>query len=165
MAYQKLILGRIGLAISPANPEIIYAIVEAAQGKGGFYKSTNRGASWEKQGGYSSSGNYYQEVIADPVNPDKVYAMDTWMRVSRDGGKTFSIVGEDTKHVDNHCMWIDPTDTDHFMVGCDGGIYETYDAAKTWNFKANLPVIQFYKVAVDNAEPFYNIYGGTQDNF
>ncbi|MDN5204664.1 glycosyl hydrolase [Fulvivirgaceae bacterium BMA10] len=161
----KVDLGRIGLDISPADPEIIYAIVEAAQGKGGFYRSTNRGASWKKMGGYSTSGNYYQEIIADPVNPDKVYAMDTWMRVSTDGGKNFKVVGEDFKHVDNHCMWIDRADTDHFLVGCDGGIYETWDAGKTWDFKANLPLMQFYKVAVDNSEPFYYTYGGTQDNF
>ncbi|MDX1476871.1 MAG: glycosyl hydrolase [Saprospiraceae bacterium] len=158
-------LGRIGMAISPANPEVIYAIVEAAQGKSGFYRSTNRGASWEKRGGFVTSGNYYQEIIADPVDPDKVYAMDTWMKVSDDGGKSFRNVGEDTKHVDNHCMWIDPEDTDHWLVGCDGGIYETWDAAQTWHFKPNLPIIQFYKVAVDNSEPFYYIYGGTQDNF
>ena len=158
-------LGRIGLCISPANPEFIYAIVEAAQGKGGLYRSTDRGASWSKRGGYSTSGNYYQEIVADPKNPDKLYAMDTWMKVSLDGGKTFKNVGEDYKHVDNHCMWIDPTDTDHYLVGCDGGIYETWDAAKNWHFKANLPITQFYKVAVDNAEPFYHIYGGTQDNF
>jgi len=158
-------LGRIGLAISPANPEIIYAIVEAAKGKSGFYRSVNRGASWEKRGDYVTSGNYYQEIIADPVNPDKVYAMNAWMQVSLDGGKSFNNVGEDSKHIDNHCMWIDKMDTDHFVVGCDGGIYETWDAAQTWDFKANLPVVQFYKVAVDNTTPFYFIYGGTQDNF
>ena len=101
-------LGRIGLAISPADPEIIYAVVEAAQGEGGFYRSTNRGASWEKRGGYSSSGNYYQEIVADPVNPDKIFAMNTWLQFSVDGGKTFKVLGEDSKHVDNHCMWIDP---------------------------------------------------------
>ncbi|HNP19560.1 MAG TPA: glycosyl hydrolase [Fulvivirga sp.] len=158
-------MGRIGIAISPVDPEIIYAIVEAAQGKGGFYKSTNRGASWEKQSSYSSSGNYYQEIVADPVNADKVYSMNTWMQVSTNGGKSFTNVGEDAKHVDNHCLWIDPNDSEHMLAGCDGGIYETFDAAATWLFKANLPVTQFYKVAVDNAEPFYNIYGGTQDNF
>ncbi len=157
--------GRIGLAIAPSNPEIIYAIVEASQGKGGFFKSTNRGASWEKAGGYSSSGNYYQEIIVDPVDASKIYAMDTWAQISVDGGKTFKVLGEVAKHVDNHCMWIDPTDTDHFLMGCDGGIYETWDAARTWDFKANLPITQFYKVALDNAEPFYNVYGGTQDNF
>ena len=158
-------LGRIGLVISPANPEIIYAIVEAAKGEGGFYKSTNGGASWEKQSSYSSSGNYYQELIADPIDENTVYSMNVWMQVSHDGGKSFSNVGEDFKHVDNHCLWIDPTDTAHLLAGCDGGIYETFDKGASWQFKANLPVTQFYKVAVDNSEPFYFIYGGTQDNF
>ena len=158
-------LGRIGLAISPANPEIIYAIVEAANGKSGFFASTNRGASWEKRSGHVTSGNYYQEIIADPVDEHTVYSMGTWMSVTHDGGRNFKKVGEDTKHVDNHCMWINPHNNNHWVVGCDGGIYETYDAAKTWDFKKNLPVTQFYKVAVDNDYPFYNIYGGTQDNF
>ncbi len=158
-------LGRIGLAISPADPEIIYAIVEAAQGKGGFFRSTNRGANWEKRSGHSTSGNYYQEIIADPVDPNTIYSMDTWMQISRDGGKTFQNAGEDFKHVDNHSIWINPANNKHWLVGCDGGIYETFDAAATWDFKENLPVTQFYKVAVDNDEPFYNIYGGTQDNF
>lgn len=158
-------LGRIGLTISPADPEKIYAIVEAAQDKGGFYRSTNRGATWEKMSSYSTSGNYYQEIVADPADPDKVYAMDVWFRVSKDGGKSWTVVGEDTKHVDNHSIWINPADTEHWLIGCDGGIYETYDSGKTWLFKANLPVTQFYKVTVDNDLPFYNIYGGTQDNF
>lgn len=157
-------LGRIGLAIAPSNPETIYAIVEAAQGKGGFYKTTNRGASWMKQGDYSSSGNYYQEIVVDPNDEKIIYGMNTWLQVSRDGGKSFGVLGEDTKHVDNHCMWIDPKDSDHFMAGCDGGIYETWDGAATWQYKANLPLTQFYKVALDNAFPFYNVYGGTQDN-
>jgi photosystem II stability/assembly factor-like uncharacterized protein len=158
-------LGRIGLAVS-ADPDIIYAIVEASSGdKSGFYKTTNAGATWTKQGGHVTSGNYYQEIVTDPVDPKTIYSMDTWLSSSHDGGKSFKRVGENTKHVDNHCMWINPHNTDHWMVGCDGGIYDTYDSGKTWIFKANLPVTQFYKVAVDNDEPFYNIYGGTQDNF
>lgn len=158
-------LGRIGLSISPADPEIIYAIVEAADGKSGFFASTNRGASWEKRGSHVTSGNYYQEIIADPVDPHTIYSMDTWMSVSHDGGRSFTGVGEVFKHVDNHCMWIDPNNNQHWLVGCDGGMYETFDAAKTWDFKENIPVTQFYKVAVDNDYPFYNVYGGTQDNF
>lgn len=159
-------LGRIGLAISPANPDVVYALVEAAQDKGGFFRSVDRGASWSKMGDYNSqSPQYYQELVADPVNVDCVYSMDTWMHVTLDGGKTFKHVGEKDKHVDNHCMWIDPQDTDYLLAGCDGGIYESYDRGQTWEFKANLPVTQFYKGAVDNSEPFYYIYGGTQDNF
>jgi len=91
--------------------------------------------------------------------------MDTWMTVTNDGGKTFNKVGEDFKHVDNHSIWINPNNNGHWLVGSDGGIYETFDNANSWDFKENLPVTQFYKVAVDNAKPFYNIYGGTQDNF
>lgn len=158
-------IGRIGLTISPANPEYIYAIVEAANGKGGFYRSLNKGASWKRQSSHSTSGNYYQEIIADPVDPNRVFSMDTWMTVTNDGGKTFNKVGEDFKHVDNHSIWINPNNNGHWLVGSDGGIYETFDNANSWDFKENLPVTQFYKVAVDNAKPFYNIYGGTQDNF
>jgi photosystem II stability/assembly factor-like uncharacterized protein len=157
--------GRIGLAISPANPEYLYAIVEAAQGQSGFFRSLDRGATWEKRSSFATSGNYYQEIVAHPSNPDIVYSMDTYLQWTTDGGKTFEMVGEQYKHVDNHCMWIDPDDTDHYLVGCDGGIYESFDAAKTWNFKPNLSVTQFYKVAVDNTLPFYYVYGGTQDNF
>ena len=158
-------IGRIGMDISDANPEIIYAIVEASERKGGFYKSTNRGETWVKQSGKVTSGNYYQEIFADPVDQDVVYIMDTWMSVTHDGGKSFKNVGEDYKNVDNHAMWINPNNNSHWLIGCDGGIYETFDSGKKWDFKKNLPVTQFYKVAVDNAEPFYNIYGGTQDNF
>lgn len=161
----KTELGRIGLAISQADAEIIYAIVEASDKKGGFFRSTNRGANWEKRSKEVTSGNYYQEIFTDTKDPKMVYSMNVWMTVSHDGGKTFKKVGEDYKHVDNHCMWIDPANNKHWLVGCDGGMYETYDAAKTWDFKGNLPVVQFYKVAVDNDKPFYNIYGGTQDNF
>ncbi len=160
----KVDMGRIGLAISPANPEYIYAIVEASQGKGGFFRSTNRGASWEKRSSYATSGNYYQEIVCDPNDENKVFSMNTWLHHTEDGGKTFKKTGEKSKHVDNHCMWIDPTDTKHWVVGCDGGMYETWDHAANWQFKPNLPITQFYKVALDNAYPFYNIYGGTQDN-
>ncbi len=158
-------LGRIGLAISPADPEKLYAMVETADDKGGVFRSTNRGASWEKRSGYYTSGNYYVELIPDPVDADRIYSMDVWMKVSDDGGKSWRNVGEDFKHVDNHALWIDPSDTDHLLAGCDGGLYETWDQGAHWRFLTNLPVTQFYKVAVDNAEPFYNIYGGTQDNF
>lgn len=160
-------IGRIGMDISPANPDVVYAIVEAQYDKGGVYKSTNRGASWNKVNKLSTSGNYYQEIICDPLDEDRLFFMDTYASFSEDGGKTVKRIPNEksTKHVDDHCIWIDPSNTDHWIMGCDGGIYETWDAANAWHFKPNLPVTQFYKVAVDNAEPFYNVYGGTQDNF
>ncbi len=159
-------MGRIGLAISPANPDVLYAIIEAARKAGGFFRSSNRGESWEKMSSYvSGSPQYYQELVPDPQNVDRVYSMDTWMQVTNDGGKSFQKVGEQFKHVDNHAMWVDPTDANYLLAGCDGGVYESYDSGATWNFKANLPITQFYRVSVDNDFPFYNIYGGTQDNF
>ena len=158
------IKGRIGMDISPAKPDILYALVEAEMDKQGLYKSTDRGESWKKVNRYVTSGNYYQEVFCDPLDENKVFFMDTWLHHTADGGKTVVKTGEKSKHVDNHCIWIDPSDTDHWIVGCDGGIYETWDHASNWHFKPNLPITQFYKVAVDNDYPFYNVYGGTQDN-
>lgn len=157
-------VGRIGMAISPVNPDYLFAIVEAANKKGGIFRSTNRGASWEKMCDNVTAGNYYQEIFCDPKDINKIYYMDFWVMVSKDGGRTFNKIGEKYKHVDNHALWIDPNDTQHLLVGCDGGVYETYDNGANWNFKSNLPVTQFYKVTVDNATPFYNVYGGTQDN-
>lgn len=157
-------MGRVGLAVSPVDPQVVYAIVEAQGDAKGFYRSTNQGASWEKMSSYATSGNYYQEIYCDPKDVDKVFSMNTWLHHTEDGGKTFVATGEANKHVDNHCMWINPDNTDHWIVGCDGGLYETYDHAKTWEYKANLPVTQFYKVSIDYDTPFYNVYGGTQDN-
>jgi photosystem II stability/assembly factor-like uncharacterized protein len=157
-------IGRIAMIISPIQSDIVYVMIEANEDKGGVYVSTNRGASFEKRSGHYTAGNYYMELIPDPVDIDKVYSMDTWGMMSLDGGKTFISMGEKNKHVDNHALWINPKNTKHKLMGCDGGLYETWDDCKTWHYKANLPITQFYRVSVDNALPFYNIYGGTQDN-
>jgi photosystem II stability/assembly factor-like uncharacterized protein len=158
-------LGRIGLAISPVNPDYVFAIVEAADGKGGFFRSENRGETFVKRSDYTTSGNYYIEIFCDPVDIDRIYSMDTWFHISDDGGKSFKKLNEKWKHVDNHAFWVNPNDPDYYLAGCDGGIYESWDAGDHWHFKSNLPVTQFYKVSTDNAEPFYHVYGGTQDNF
>lgn len=157
-------MGRIGIAVSPVDPNYVYAIVEARGKKGGFFRSTNKGETWSKMSSYKTSGNYYQEIICDLTDKDKVFSMNTWLHHTTDGGKNFVATGESMKHVDNHCIWINPNDPNHWIVGCDGGIYETYNHAKDWTYYSNLPIIQFYKVATDNDYPFYNIYGGTQDN-
>lgn len=159
-------MGRIGLAVSPANPDVVYAIVEAQHEQQGFYRSTDAGESWEKRNSYiSGSPQYYQEIVADPVDVDRVYSLDTWTMVTVDGGKTFSKLGELYKHVDNHAWWIDPEDPEHMLSGNDGGLYESFDRGETWRFFPNMPITQFYRATPDNDLPFYNVYGGTQDNF
>lgn len=157
-------LGGMGMAISPANPDVIYLSVEAAEKQGGFYRSTNRGASWEKMSDMTAKGQYFNEIFCDPKNVDKVFLMDVYSKVSLDGGKTWKNIGQNNRHVDDHAMWINPNNTNHYLIGGDGGIYETFDDGANWLFKANLPITQFYRVNVDNDLPFYNVYGGTQDN-
>ncbi|HRX51953.1 MAG TPA: glycosyl hydrolase [Candidatus Krumholzibacteria bacterium] len=158
-------LGRIGMDIAPSDPDRLYAIVEAAQDKGGFFRSDDLGENWRKVDDYvSSSPQYYQEITVDPHDADRIWSLSTWLARSEDGGATWDRIPVDHKHVDDHAIWIDPDATDHVLVGCDGGIYETWDDGATWHFKANLPVTQFYKVSVDYDAPFYSVYGGTQDN-
>ena len=158
-------MGKIGLAVSPVDPDVVYAIVESLGDKSGTYRSVDGGANWEKRSDYQSgSPQYYNELIPDPHDIDRVYSNDTWLHVTEDAGKSFEKVPEKAKHVDNHALWIDPGHPAHLLAGCDGGVYETWDRGATWDFKANLPITQFYKITADNAQPFYNVYGGTQDN-
>jgi len=160
-------MGKIGLAISPQNPDVVYATIELTRQKGGFYRSANGGGSWKKTSDYFSGGtgpHYYQEIFASPHQFDRIYQMDPRMHWSNDGGKTFVQVGEANKHGDNHALAFDPNDPNYLLSGSDGGLYESWDLGKSWKFISNLPVTQFYKLAVDYDEPFYNIYGGTQDN-
>lgn len=158
-------LGRIGLGLALSNPDILYAIVEAALDKGGFYRSEDGGESWSRMSDrVSTSPQYYQELVVDPRDPDLVWSMDTWLSYTEDGGETWTRASTKAKHVDDHALWIDPRDPRHVLAGCDGGIYESWDRGEVWDFKSNLPVTQFYKVTVDYDEPFYWAYGGTQDN-
>lgn len=158
-------VGRIGLAISSVNPDYVYAIVEAANNNSGFFRTTNRGASWEKMSDYkNASPQYYSEIICDPVDVNKVYVLDTYSVYTTDGGKTFTQIKRPSRHVDDHAFWINPANTNHYLIGGDGGIYETFDAGETFHFTDNLPITQFYRVSVDNYEPFYRVMGGTQDN-
>ncbi|MEM7324929.1 MAG: glycosyl hydrolase, partial [Actinomycetota bacterium] len=161
-------MGRIGLAVTPAAPELVYATIEATEEKEqGFYRSTNRGHSWERRNEYLSGGtgpHYYQEIFASPVDHRKVYQVDVFINVTEDGGKTFRNLEETgDKHSDNHVVWIDPGNGLHLIVGTDAGLYETFDDGHSWRHVSNLPISQFYRVAVDNSVPFTNVLGGAQD--
>ena len=167
-------MGRIGLAYAPSRPNRVYAIVEAvtpASDKAkktdgpGIYRSDDFGQTWKKVSSHkTSSAQYYNELFVDPHDADRVYAVDTFLSVSEDGGVSWKKLGLKHRHVDDHAVWIDPSNTEHLMVGGDGGIYETYDRGKTWSHADNLPIVQFYRIAADNDLPFYNVCGGTQDN-
>jgi photosystem II stability/assembly factor-like uncharacterized protein len=159
--------GKIGLAVTPADPSIVYATIEAGDGERGFYRSRDRGESWEKRNSYISGGtgpHYYQEIEASPHDANLVYQMDVFVHVTRDGGATFTNLesGHD-KHSDNHAMWIDPSDARHLIVGSDAGLYETFDGGVRFRHFPNLPISQFYKVALSDRLPFYDVLGGAQD--
>jgi photosystem II stability/assembly factor-like uncharacterized protein len=160
-------MGKIGLAVTPADPSLVYATIEANNDEKGFYRSRDRGESWEKRNGYISGGtgpHYYQEIEVSPTNPELVYQMDVFIQVTRNGGATFETLetGND-KHSDNHALVIDPANGRHLIVGTDSGVYESFDEGKTFRHFPNLPVSQFYKVALNNRAPFYDILGGAQD--
>ncbi len=159
-------MAKIGLAISPQKPDVLYAAITLDRRTGGIYKSTNRGSSWEKQSDAvagATGPHYYQELYASPHAFDRIYLVDVRIQVSDDGGKTVRRLKEQHKHSDNHAIAFRMDDPNYLLIGTDGGIYESFDLAENWRFMNNLPLTQYYKVAVDDAEPFYNILGGTQD--
>jgi len=160
-------LGKIGLAISPFNPDVIYAAIELDRRKGGVFMSTNRGASWKKQSDAVSGGtgpHYYQELYASPHHEGKLFLMNNYVQISDNHGKTFYTMNEKNKHVDSHAMAFKASDPNYVLFGTDGGLYESFDLTKSWKFIRNLPITQYFKLAVDDSKPFYKIYGGTQDN-
>ncbi|HEY0658754.1 MAG TPA: hypothetical protein VGD05_09780, partial [Pyrinomonadaceae bacterium] len=157
-------LGRIGIDISPVNPNVVYATIEASGNLSGIFRSNDRGATWERTSPNIAQAMYYGQVVADPKNVDRIYIPNVVLQVSDDGGRTQRPLVSRLVHVDYHAVWVDPKNTDYILVGNDGGVYESFDRGANWHFKANLPVAQFYDIAVDNNVPFYNVYGGTQDN-
>jgi photosystem II stability/assembly factor-like uncharacterized protein len=157
-------LGRIALGISPQQPDVVYALVTAANKESGFFKSMDGGATWQRQSNYKVvDPQYYGKIYPDPHKFDKVYAVDVNIHVTDDGGKKCLPTGWKI-HSDNHAIVFEPKDPAHLLVGNDGGLYETSDGGRTWHHFTNMPTTQFYRVAVDNASPFYHIYGGAQDN-
>lgn len=160
-------MGKVGLAISPHTPNTIYAAIETDRRDGGVYRSTDGGASWEKRSDTVSGGtgpHYYQELYVSPHHSGRLYLVSNTSQISYDAGASFESLNNEHKHVDDHAIAFRPDDPDYIMYGCDGGLYESFDHTQTWRYIDNLPITQFYKVSVDDDMPFYNVYGGTQDN-
>ena len=160
-------LGKIGLAMSPQQPDVVYAAITLDRRKGGVWRSENQGSSWTKMSDAVSGGtgpHYYQELYASPHAFDRLYLMDVRVQVSDDGGRNFRRMKEVRKHSDNHALIFRADDPDYLLIGTDAGVYESFDLAENWRFIDNMPLTQYYKVAVDDREPFYHIFGGTQDN-
>ncbi|HEY7288688.1 MAG TPA: hypothetical protein VH583_02540 [Vicinamibacterales bacterium] len=184
-------MGRIGLDLSRKRPNILYAIVEgqapargagpaepAPQGGGrgatvatgvdatptGLYRSDDAGATWKKVNNENPRPMYFSQVRVDPNDPDVVFYAGVKLHRSLDGGKTVTLNATQSIHDDVHAIWIDPSNSQHVIIGNDGGVAVSWDQAKTWNFVNNLPVGLFYHASVDNATP-YNICGGMQDNY
>jgi len=163
-------MGKIGLAVSPQRPDVVYAVIELGRRKGGVWRSANGGASWEKRSDYVAGGtgpHYYQEVFASPHRFDRIYHMDVRLHVSEDGGKSFTSIEGKHKHVDNHALAFDPNDPDYLLAGCDGGVYQSWDLGRTWKFVSNLSdwqVVIFadgHQPAVDPTNPDI-VYGEWQ---
>jgi len=159
-------MGRIALAVSPQKPDVVYTAIalHRSDRQTEFYRSEDAGAHWTQMGLFNlQDPEYYGEIYADPFVFDRVYMMNVQVMVTENGGKTIRGAGWGI-HSDNHSLNFDPADPNHLIEGNDGGLYETWDHGRTWRHFNNIPVTQFYRVSVDNGLPFYNVYGGTQDN-
>ena len=160
-------LGKIGLAISPQQPDIVYAAIETDRSSGGVWMSEDRGESWRQMSDAVAGGtgpHYYQELYASPHEFGRLWLVSNTTLTSDDHFATYQGINNDEKHVDDHAIAFRQSDPDYIIFGSDGGLYETFDGMETWRYVANLPVMQYYKIAVDDAAPFYHVFGGTQDN-
>jgi photosystem II stability/assembly factor-like uncharacterized protein len=155
-------VGRIGIAFCPSDPSVVYASAVAPDG--GMFRSRDGGHTWERRNAEVQSHWFYGELVCDPENPDRIYAPMTPLNVSDDGGRTFRNLVRTAVHVDHHALWVNPRDPDHLIVGNDGGIYVSRDRGERWLWQPNVPVMQLYTASYDLQEPFYHVYGGTQDN-
>jgi photosystem II stability/assembly factor-like uncharacterized protein len=160
-------LGRIAVDVSPANPDMVYALIEAKE-QGGLYKSKDRGKTWKlvnDEAPVKERPFYFSCIVADPTDTGIVYKPGFQLYASHNGGKDFMTApaSPGRMHSDVHALWISPADNRFIYAGTDGGVYVSNDQAERWRMLANLPVSQFYHVAADNRSP-YHIYGGLQDN-
>jgi photosystem II stability/assembly factor-like uncharacterized protein len=156
-------IGRCALEVYRKNPNIVYALVEN-MAQGGIYRSEDKGFTWTRMSNTDPRPSYYSQVRIDPNSDQRVWVLGAPLYLSEDGGKTFRQDRWPKIHSDFHAMWIDPANSDHVILGSDGGITITYDSGRSWDFLNNLPLGQFYEIAFDMARP-YHVCGGLQDNY
>ena len=156
-------LGRIGLDIYRRDGNRVYATVEARRGQTGVYGSTDRGETWGKLSDTNPRPMYFSQIRVDPNNPERIYLGGQNLMRSDDGGRTFTDEGARNVHLDHHALWIDPNDSNHLILGSDGGVSTSFDGSESWRFYDNLPIAQFYEVGYDNRNPYW-VCGGLQDN-
>ncbi len=154
-------VGRIGVSIFRHNPNVVYAIIQHA--KGGIFRSEDKGETWTKMGDTNPRPSYYSQIVVDPNNDLRIWVLGAPMYYSEDGGKTFVTNRVSRIHGDFHAMWINPHDSNHMIVGSDGGIHWSHDGGRTWEFVNAVPLGQFYEVGYDMRKPYW-ICGGLQDN-
>lgn len=157
--------GRMGIDVWARDGNLVYLSVEGASNEArGLYRSTDRGESWEKMSGNNPRPMYFSMVRIDPGNPDRIYMGGVNLEISDDGGRTWwEYDGYTEIHVDYHALWVDPANSNHVIVGNDGGVASTWDAGRSWRHHNNLAVGQFYEIGVDMRDPYY-VCGGLQDN-
>ncbi len=160
-------IGRIGLAIAASNPRVLSATIEH-RGQGGTYRSTDGGETWRRVNNLNPRPMYYSEIFIDPRDENRVYVLGTQSSMSEDGGANFRELPTAPTydvgvHADHHALWIDPNNTRHFLLGGDGGLYETWDRGATYEKVNNFAIAQFYDIGLDMREPYF-VYGGLQDN-
>ncbi|MGH9467624.1 MAG: WD40/YVTN/BNR-like repeat-containing protein, partial [Terriglobales bacterium] len=156
--------GRIALAIYAKNPSVVYALVQTtARGRTGLYRSNDGGVSWQQVGSLNPRPSYFSQIRVDPDNDLRVWMLGTTVYYSQDGGKTFTTDRSPFVHPDFHGLWIDPGDSQHMILGSDGGVYVSRDAGRHWDYRNVMPLGQAYHVAFDNQQP-YHVCAGFQDN-
>jgi len=161
--------GRIGIAISESNPQVLMALIQHADGaQQGTYRSEDGGLTWERVNSADGRPMYYSHIFIDPTNEDRVYTLATTSAVSNDGGRTFRQIAfaptyDVGVHADHHSLWVDPGDPEHLYLAGDAGLNESYDGGLTFRRINNFPIAQFYAIAVDMRDPYW-VYGGLQDN-
>ena len=157
-------LGRIGLSVCRSRPNTVYAVIHARGNTGGTYRSDDAGAAWRQTNNVNSTAWFYGQIRCDPTDPDHVIRLAPSSQQSWDGGRTYVGYATAGVHADHHSLWINPNAPEQQILGTDGGLYLSWDRGQTWDHVESIPLAQFYAISVDDARPYYNVYGGLQDN-